>query len=103
MALSRIFWSAASAFAISAHCARGIFQYATYEYIGAFSFTSAICAHAGKTQTADIATAHNPAKTLHSFLFMIVILRDLAQDLHGGEPGLGDGSVHLSSVATFVV
>jgi hypothetical protein len=47
--------------------------------------------------TADIATAHNPAKTLHSFLFMIVILRDLAQDLHGGEPGLSDGSVHLSS------
>jgi hypothetical protein len=34
---------------------------------------------------------------------MIVILRDLAQDLHGGEPGLGDGSVQrFYLVATFV-
>src|SRR5579863_3408398 len=93
MALSRVFWFAASSFAISAHCARGILQNETYEYIAGFSLTSDICAHAGTTQTADIASTHSPAKTLHSFLFMFFILRDLAQDLHGGGPGLGDGSV----------
>jgi hypothetical protein len=70
MALSRIFWSAASAFAISDHWARGIFQNETYEYIRGFSLTSDICACADEMQTADIAIVHSPAKTLHSFLFI---------------------------------
>src|SRR5208282_792624 len=84
MALSRIFWSAASAFAISAHCGRGIFQNDTYEYIGGFSLTSDICALDGAIQTADIAIAHSPAKTLHSFLFIKFILRDLAHEVQVG-------------------
>src|SRR5580700_2589781 len=88
MALSRIFALAAFDLSISAHCARGIFQYATYEYSGGCSFASDICADAGTTQTADIATTHSPAKTLHSFLFMALILRDLPRASMGG-PGLG--------------
>src|SRR5208282_2397718 len=82
MALSRIFRSASSAFAMSPHCARGILQNPTYEYIGGFSLLSDICAHAGNTHTADITSAHSPAKTLPSFQFMIFTLRDLAQDLN---------------------
>src|SRR5579864_1302416 len=75
MALSRIFASAASFFAISAHCARGIFQNATYEYIGGFSLASDICADAGKTKTVDSASRHSAAKTIQSFRFIIFILR----------------------------
>src|SRR5208282_206847 len=93
MALSRIFWSAASAFAISAHCARGIFQNETYEYIGGFSLPSDICALAGETV---IASAHSPAKTPHTFMFMFFILRNLAQDLQF-LVRQGQGSVHQSS------
>src|SRR5580692_3142612 len=87
IALSRSFALAAFDLSISAHCARGIFQNATYEYIGGFSLTSDICANAGKTQTADIVSTLSPAKNLHSFLFMILILRDLARDPWGTWPG----------------
>src|SRR5580658_4794548 len=83
-ALSSIFALAAFDLSISAHCARGIFQYATYEYIGGFSLLSDICADTGTTQTADIANTHSPAKALHSLLLIICILRDLAQGLYGG-------------------
>src|SRR6202044_1285599 len=86
-AFSRTFWSAAFSFAISAHCARGRFQNATYEYIGGFSLTSAIWALAGEPQTADIASAHTPAKTLHTTLFMFFILRDLARTRTLHTPG----------------
>src|SRR5713226_3191389 len=79
MAFSRIFWSAAVAFSMSAHCARGILQNPMYEYIGGFSLTSDVCAPAGTAQTAAIASAQSPAKTLHTFLFMIFILRNLAR------------------------
>jgi len=67
--------------AISPHCARGILQNPTYEYIGGFSLLSDICAHAGNTHTADITSAHSPTKILPSFQFMIFTLHDLAQDL----------------------
>src|SRR2546428_7255794 len=74
MAFSRIFWSAASFLSMSAHCARGIFQNPTYEYIGGFFFNSGISAPAGAAQTAAIAGAHSPAKTLPHFLFIIFLL-----------------------------
>src|SRR5579864_785766 len=83
MALSKIFASAASFFAISAHCARGIFQNATYEYIGGFSLASDICADAGKTKTVDSASRHSAAKTIQSFRF-IIFISVLAQALGGG-------------------
>src|SRR5947207_11791346 len=60
-ALSRAFASAAVFLSISAHCARGIAQFPTYEYIGAFSLTSDICACADPTATAVKASAHTPA------------------------------------------
>src|SRR5664279_1233209 len=68
IALSRMLWSAVADFSISAHWARGMAQSPTYEYIGGFSET---CATAGAAQTADIASAHSPAKTPHIFLFML--------------------------------
>src|ERR1700685_872158 len=92
-ALSRIFALAMLDFAMSAHSARGRVQNATYEYIGGFSLTSDICADTGMAQTADIANTHSPAKTFHSFLFMIFILRDLPRTSMG-DPAWGDGSVH---------
>src|SRR5271165_2858755 len=71
MAWSRIFWSPAVFLAISAHCARGMAQFPTYEYIGGFSLASDICAPAGTAQTTAIASAHSPTKTLLIFLFMV--------------------------------
>src|SRR2546426_7591797 len=94
MDFSRIFWSAASFLSMSAHCARGIFQNPTYEYIGGFSLTSGICAPAGAAQTAAIASAHSPAKTLPNFLFIIFILLS-SQDFHFAI--LCHGSVHLGT------
>src|SRR2546426_9272157 len=94
MAFSRIFWSAASFLSMSAHCARGICQNPTYEYIGGFSLTSGICAPAGAAQTAAIASAHSPAKTLPNFLFIIFILLS-SQDFHFAI--LCHGSVHLGT------
>src|ERR1039457_7077579 len=95
MALSRIFWSAASAFAISSHWARGIFQNETYEYIRGFSLTSDICACADEMQTADIAIVHSPAKLSTVSCSLIFVLRDLAQEVQVGTSG--HGSVHQSS------
>src|SRR6266496_6593369 len=68
-ALSRTFASAAVFFSISAHCARGIAQFPTYEYIGAFSLTSDICACADPTTTVK-ASVHTPAKIPLNCLLM---------------------------------
>src|SRR5205823_5965422 len=79
-ALSRTFASAAVFLSISAHCARGIAQFPTYEYIGAFSFVSDICACPDPTTTAVKARAHTPAKIPLTCLFMILPIREDAQD-----------------------
>src|ERR1017187_4813939 len=70
MAFSRIFRFAAPAFPISPHCARGIFQFETHEYIGGFSLLSELCARAGAEQTTDAASTHSPANTLDIFMFI---------------------------------
>src|ERR1700733_1268322 len=72
MALSINFWVAAYDFSMSAHCARGIFQSATYVYKAGFSFTSEVCAPACPAQTADIPSAHRPVRTFHIFPFMVL-------------------------------
>src|SRR5260370_17198574 len=67
-AFARTFSSAAVFFSISAHCARGIAQFPTYEYMGGFSFTSDVCANAGAAQMAATAIAHTTTNPLpHSF------------------------------------
>src|SRR5579871_4460683 len=78
-AFSTTFWSAASAFSISAHCPRGIFQNEMYEYIGGFSLTSDICAHAGRAQIAIIASPHTSAKAI--FNLAIIAFPPSSQDL----------------------
>src|SRR5947209_19737822 len=69
-AFDRIFSSAAVFLSISAHCARGIAQFPTYEYIGGFSFISDVCASAGAAQVVATAIAHSPARTRPNFVFM---------------------------------
>src|SRR5437762_531929 len=66
-ALSRIFWSAALFFSISAHCARGTAQLPTYEYIGGFSLTSEFCANTGAPVRIATANAHTAAS---AYFFM---------------------------------
>src|SRR5215470_4353018 len=73
-ALSKVGWSAAFAFCMSAHCARGMFQFPIYEYIGGFSLTSAVCARPGVAQTTAIASAHSPTETLSKFRFINFLL-----------------------------
>src|SRR5215467_4763505 len=68
MALSRIFLSATLAFSISPHCARGMAQLLTYEYIGGFSLTS--CPRANVARSGAAASEHTKA-TLPNCLFMI--------------------------------
>src|SRR5947208_7378481 len=68
-ALSRTFASAAVFLSISAHCARGIAQFPTYEYIGGFSLTSCACAE--PTATAVIVSAHTAAQTTPNCLLII--------------------------------
>jgi hypothetical protein len=76
-AWSRVFWSAALFFSISAHWARGIAQLLMYEYMGGFSLTSDVCARIGAAKTAAMASAHSPAKTLLNILFMKLSLREV--------------------------
>lgn len=69
MPLSNVAASSAIDFCIAAHCARGICQFATYEYIAGFCFVAAICATDGAAHTAEIASKHTPANILQTFLF----------------------------------
>src|SRR5579864_65842 len=69
MALSRIFLSAMLALSISPHCARGMAQLLTYEYIGGFSLTS--CALASETRKDPMASAHTTTTLLTNCFLMI--------------------------------
>src|SRR5215472_4693140 len=89
MALSRIFLSAALAFSISPHCARGMAQLLTYEYIGGFSLTS--CAPA-KVARNGAAASEQTTTTLPNCLFMIFPFFEVARILVA--PILRAGSVH---------
>src|SRR5690242_7869222 len=74
MPLSNVAASSAIDFCIAPHCARGICQLATYEYIAGFCLVAAICATEGATHTAEIASTHTPIAILHTFLFTLCLL-----------------------------
>src|SRR5919197_1550823 len=72
-ALSSTLASAAVFLSISAHCARGIAQFPTYEYIGGFSFTSDVCECADITTAEVMVSAHTSAITPPN-LFIVLSL-----------------------------